>query len=289
MINFIFIDTVLAGLFFVDKGQCAQYMTEATCLQTKSLDQVDTLCLWTPPCDDGFPSISCTFNSDVGSTFFASLVLTNVISVVTVPFDAFVDFMVENVRDYYVISKNERKRKSRHVPDMAMNQELKSWQHSNAFMLAARLEKMRVRLDSSLGDEVETLLAFEKSEKRWFKFEHDDTEHVERHFSVREWIDSIGHKLASHVVRNTEINESAGLRNRVKDARRRAADMEREMKALKSDAEKEIYLYQVCCIIIWYYVHCQRRSVFVYAALFDVILQWLSTTNCSHILCFHTK
>lgn len=117
-------------------------------------------------------------------------------------------------------------------------------------MLAARLGKMRVALDtSSIAEEVDALLEYEKSEKRWFKFDEGHTSNRESSERIaRQWIDLVGQKMASHVVSEGDIkvNERGlALRQRVKDARSTAVSMTKVMKAFKSDARREIYLYQV--------------------------------------------
>lgn len=255
MINFIFIDTVLAGLFFVDKGQCTSYTTKASCLQTKSLDQMDSICVWSAD-DVGLSGAKCSFNDETGATFLASLVLTSVISIAAAPFDAIINFIVDEVRNCIVSKVVNVRRQSTTAPDMERNQELKALEsHKVLLMLAARVRKMRVTLDqSSVDDEVNALLVYEKSEKRWFRFDSHTT--IGRHSALRQWIDDTAQKMASHVVSKHQVHECEVLRRRVRSARQAEVSMVKAMNALKSDAYKEMYLYQVfflipsCCVCI---------------------------------------
>ncbi len=94
----LFIDTVLSGLFFSDDGTCETYTTEKACLTTNSLDQVNKLCAW-----DSSAS-TCSFNQDIGSSFYAMLILTAVIAGITIFFDAFFFYMLRKVKNLAEVS-----------------------------------------------------------------------------------------------------------------------------------------------------------------------------------------
>lgn len=91
----LFIDTVLAGLFFADDGRCESYTTRDKCLLTKSLDQLDTLCSWTE--QDG--TEVCMFNQSIGQSFYSLLVQTTIISIITVFFDMAFYYMLKKVKN----------------------------------------------------------------------------------------------------------------------------------------------------------------------------------------------
>eukprot|EP01035_Chromulina_nebulosa_P019441 gene19441-25321_t len=80
------------GLFFADDGTCENHKTKSTCLATTSLDQIDTLCVWSS--SDG-----CSFNSNIGSSVITTLLLTTIITIVTIPFDTLFYFMLRKSKD----------------------------------------------------------------------------------------------------------------------------------------------------------------------------------------------
>ena len=69
ILNFMFIDTLLAGLFFDDGGSCGAYSSEKACLLPNSLDQVTSLCSW-----DSDSSV-CSFQGP-SESFLSTLILT---------------------------------------------------------------------------------------------------------------------------------------------------------------------------------------------------------------------
>lgn len=247
VINFIFIDTILAGLFFVDTGQCAHYNTEASCVEIKSLDKIDSLCIWHAP--SGAIAGSCTFNTNIGSSFLPTLILTNAISVVSAPFDSFVNFLVGKVRDYVLIVVLESSEGKKYFADTEMNKDLKAVERYRIkFLRGARLGKMRATMDElSVGEELDRLLAFQTSSTRWFKFQSSravDTGFKEEEV-LRKWLDNFAQRHASHVVSGEEMDTPMELQCRIENARQAAQTMKKEMMGLKSDAYREIYLYQV--------------------------------------------
>jgi hypothetical protein len=94
--NFLLVDTILAALFFADNGQCESFVTKSSCLQLRSLDQLDTLCVW----DDLHRN--CDFNHDIGNTALSTLILTTIITIITVPFDQFFMVIVRQVEHFFV-------------------------------------------------------------------------------------------------------------------------------------------------------------------------------------------
>jgi hypothetical protein len=103
----LFIDTVLAGLFFADDGTCETFSTKSACLTTSSLDQLDTLCVWTA---DNNGDYSCSFNEGIGQSAYSILILTTVIAVITVAFDAIFYFMLKKVKNLAEVSMEEFKK-----------------------------------------------------------------------------------------------------------------------------------------------------------------------------------
>jgi hypothetical protein len=92
VVNTLFVDTVLAALFFADNGHCETFTTKVNCLADLALNQVDHLCDWDKV------HHSCSFNQSIGSTAFTTLILTSVITVLTIPFDQIIDVLVGRLR-----------------------------------------------------------------------------------------------------------------------------------------------------------------------------------------------
>jgi hypothetical protein len=117
IINFMFVDTILAGLFFADDGTCEGFKTESDCGVLVSLDQVDPLCMWSFD-QSGYDSAvaqnggltvdsngvplteffsKCQFNSSLGEDFLPTLVLVIVLTTICLPLDRFVEYLVANI------------------------------------------------------------------------------------------------------------------------------------------------------------------------------------------------
>jgi len=116
IINFMFIDTILVGLFFNDDGTCGSFTSETSCHELRSLDQIDTLCHWNFDKTgyeaavlenggvladaNGVPLLeffqTCKFNQ-LSTEFLPNLVLVMVLTTFCVPLDKFVTYLVYNV------------------------------------------------------------------------------------------------------------------------------------------------------------------------------------------------
>ena len=118
VLNFLFIDTILAGLFFADDGSCELYTNESECEFTRALNQVDSLCTWTFD-TEGYNNLTAYYNATsfngtelaplfgscafttMSEDFMALLLLTIMLTTFTVPLDAMVDAMVGKVEGIY--------------------------------------------------------------------------------------------------------------------------------------------------------------------------------------------
>jgi hypothetical protein len=116
VVNFMFIDAILAGLFFHDDGTCGSFKSENSCGFLRSLDQVDPLCIWSFDQDGYDAAISenhghlvdadgvklteffgtCSFN-ELGEDFVPLLIVTIILTTLTVPFDKLVEYLVANI------------------------------------------------------------------------------------------------------------------------------------------------------------------------------------------------
>jgi hypothetical protein len=94
ILNMLFIDTVLAFLFFADDGSCQLLTTKSLCLDKKALDSTD-LCQW-----DSSTS-HCSFKGG-SEDFLATMILTTIITTITIPLDNFIITMVLNCKNLFV-------------------------------------------------------------------------------------------------------------------------------------------------------------------------------------------
>ena len=106
----VFINTILAALYYADDGQCDAYENVFDCLAPVSVDFINPLCSW-----DRLNRV-CSFIPP-GVEFFSLLFLTAVLSIVSVPMDKLTYFFVCQVKELLEessIDKNDIKRKMHH-------------------------------------------------------------------------------------------------------------------------------------------------------------------------------
>jgi hypothetical protein len=60
VLNMLFVDTILASLFFADDNTCEGFKTKSDCLNLNSLDQINNLCVWDKHL------YACSFNQNIG-------------------------------------------------------------------------------------------------------------------------------------------------------------------------------------------------------------------------------
>jgi hypothetical protein len=132
IINFLFVDTILAGLFFVDTGACGVHTNEKDCTFVRSLSQIEPLCVYnfdhtgwynasqtfnrTGYIEIGTTSINaslyttpidvpkelfalCEFNQ-IGTEFFPMLILVVLITIFTIPFDKLTDKLIAETESF---------------------------------------------------------------------------------------------------------------------------------------------------------------------------------------------
>jgi hypothetical protein len=126
IVNFLFVDTILAGLFFADDGTCETYTNEEDCTFQRALSQVDSLCEWDFDSESFYNATvyynvtaehpvfngtdlyqyysSCTFGGE-SSNFMSTLILVLVIAVVTVPFNQMSEYLVKETVALFSIDK----------------------------------------------------------------------------------------------------------------------------------------------------------------------------------------
>lgn len=144
LINYMVINTILAVLVWNDDGTCESYVTKSDCLLTRNLDQVDTLCSWDSS------TASCSYNN-ANPTFYAVVILSVVTALLSLPFNAFFEFMVRSVEDIAkstVSALRTSLGRQNLEDDLELGDDLITMQTLRfKVLLSARLELMRRRID----------------------------------------------------------------------------------------------------------------------------------------------
>lgn len=101
-LNFLWVDVFLSKSFTTDDGSCNQIRNQEDCLVRKSLDQIDSLCIWNKDIASA-SSPHCVFNPDYeGSSILGVLILTALIVLFSIPFNKGIEFVITQVRKFCV-------------------------------------------------------------------------------------------------------------------------------------------------------------------------------------------
>merc|ERR1711881_456904 len=124
VVNFMFIDTILAGLFFVDTGACAEHTDQESCTFLRSLNQIDSLCAWNHDeaaydaavlANPGDPVSRSEYNvcefNQLGTEFLSQLILVVCITSFVIPLDIMFASVVYKVEGLYFQMLEARDRK----------------------------------------------------------------------------------------------------------------------------------------------------------------------------------
>ena len=249
LLNRFFVMTLYANLYFVDSGYCETLTSKSTCLTTKSLNQVDSLCRWDE--NDGY----CAFQ-EIDFKFLPLLILSIIICLSTLPLDSAYSFAVLKIQHYA-----DTKASLLHLGDNANlenpNVELaddelrtKNMPMVNV-LLSARIEVMRKDMDKKrVEDELQTLLSETRPDNwhapRTYRFfdRRGFFSRIERviHFvELRLLNDSSDPVTAAHVM---HTGEERLILNRLRKSRKFAYTIKRNMKAFEYDDQREVYLLQ---------------------------------------------
>ena len=243
ILNFMFVDTILAGLFFNDNGKCLTFATESACLTPLSLDQTDPLCQWTSnPDGTGY----CHF-SGPPNTFFATGICTLIITMVAVPLDKFLEKSCDEVK---VLVQRLQVKVSGDIytKEDAMNQEmgdeLKDVQTlQNTVLRAARLTKMKKEMDD-VSPEEELDIMLDSYNKLLEKAEGANT--ASKKMKMHELVS--GNQLVDKEIH--ELMEVAKGGNRgpllrkIEHARERAQYIGQQVSLIEGEDPREIFLLQ---------------------------------------------
>jgi hypothetical protein len=285
LINFLFIDTIMAVLFFFDDGTCESYAVQSQCLTQMSLDQQDTLCVW-----DGD---ACSFNPNIGQSFTSTLILTAIITGISIPFQLFFSSMVEAIRDYCCM-KFIRNGDSR-LPDLGLRMDIDAVQtRRGKFFRAARLLKMReimddvtveaeaellhAQIEHDMGRPVYELLGIQRSmpysegtrERRGSSLANEEIEAAKLRAARRDrWLVAVneiaGKSLLSHHF--TEIESVESLHKKLETAREREQQIVNLIE--NSDSvfvQNKILMQQFCANLLTGFRGTIARQLFTHSA-----------------------
>jgi len=253
--NMLFIDTVLAFLFFADDGTCQMQPSRVTCLDIKALDGSD-LCSWESSKEH------CTFMGS-SDNFLSTMILTTIITTVTIPLDNFIIMLVINCKNFFVHAHGGLlKVQSSLLGDLSspdfdsLPHELHDIQRKvplTNLLRAARLVKMQKSMDKvSATKEVAMLLSHStniwdlpkdpiSTSWRGFLFNKWKNFHIFT-LSVRDTYDT---DSASHIVRygRSHLQQDL-LKNKILSARRQALKLKKELNELDSTKARDVFLLQ---------------------------------------------
>jgi hypothetical protein len=186
-LHVLFITTILAGLYFADDGTCEAYHVKSKCLDDRSLNRIDNLCVWDESSDQ------CSFNKHIASTFFGRLLLTAVITTVSIPFDKFFLFMIHRVRDLSIVhlTSMSKANQGKEKELKEIRTELTLFQSFRSTILrAARLARMQSSMDNtSVDSEVSFILSPGKLQRSFSFRSISDNESAKEDVSVSSYID----------------------------------------------------------------------------------------------------
>ena len=281
IINFLFVDTILAGLFFADDGTCETYPTEETCTFLRSLNQVDSLCQWKFDYE-GYANATAYYNatsfngtelaplygtcsfSVMSSEFVPTLLLVIVLTIFTIPLDQITQHWVTETQNLLFeadkISKEVREEMggvdsnkfSHHYYALEMDaaQDLQS-----TILRAARLDKMRETIDNTIPEDEAQFLIHELSSTK-VEMREKEAEHVslcdikgQVSRALRSWYMSkqTHHNSddAAEMIIYEKNNGAEGVvLNSILKARDRAEEITETLDGLNDESDKDAYLLQ---------------------------------------------
>ena len=241
--------TLYSNLYFVDSGYCETLINRPTCLATRSLNQVDSLCRWNDL--EG----TCNFQ-EIDFQFLPLLILTIIICLSTLPLDSVYSFAVLKIQ-HYADSKASMLRLGDHANLENPNVELfddelrtKNMPIVNV-LLSARIEVMRKDMDKKkVEDELQILLS-ETRPDNWhaprtpFYFKHSgflsQVERIMHFMELRLLNQSADPVTAAHVM---HTGEERLILNRLRKSRKIAYLIKRNMRGFEYDDQREVYLLQ---------------------------------------------
>ena len=241
--------TLYANLYFVDSGYCETLISKPTCLATRSLNQVDSLCQWNEI------NGTCNFQ-EIDFKFLPLLILTIIICLSTLPLDSAYSFAVLKIQHYA-----DTKASMLHLGDNANlenpNVELVDGELRTKNMpivnvlLSARIEVMRKDMDKKRVEDELQILLNETRPDNWhaprtpYYFQRSGLlsrfERIVHFIELRLLNESADPVTAAHVM---HTGEERLILNRLRKSRKLAYLIKRNMRAFEYDDQREVYLLQ---------------------------------------------
>eukprot|EP01006_Ploeotia_vitrea_P032031 TRINITY_DN64308_c0_g1_i2.p1 TRINITY_DN64308_c0_g1~~TRINITY_DN64308_c0_g1_i2.p1 ORF type:complete len:1100 (-),score=0.54 TRINITY_DN64308_c0_g1_i2:178-3198(-) len=243
ILNFMFIDTILAGLFFDDGGKCETFTTKSDCLLTKSLDQMSPLCEWTPTAP-GESTGTCSFAGPPDNDFFSQALLTMIITVFAVPLDKMIERCLDEVKIFVdalqvrtggdIYGKDD-------IENQEMGDELKDVQTlQNTLLRAARLTKMMHEMDDvSPEDELDIMI--ESHSKIYHSVKANTNKMAISTIAANNYISDIESYSAIEMAKTGYRKDAL---NKIIKARKDAQYISQQLSLIEGEDAREIYLLQ---------------------------------------------
>ena len=92
--NFLLVDTIIAIIFFVDNGQCGKHVSQTSCTQQYSVDQINPICSWAST------TSTCAFNTNIGADVLSAIILAVIIAVVSIPLNMICYYAICEFRNF---------------------------------------------------------------------------------------------------------------------------------------------------------------------------------------------
>jgi hypothetical protein len=255
IINMLFIDTVLAFLFFADDGTCQNQTSVSMCLGIKALDGSE-LCSWDSNTEH------CSFQGS-SNDFLPTMILTTIITTITIPLDKLLIMLVMNCKNVFVDANGGLlKVQSSLLGDLnskdfqSLPHELRDIQRKTRIanlLRAARLVKMQRCMDK-VNATKEAALLLSQTTNIW------DLPQDPKNSTIRGFIFGILKKfhILTLSMRDTYDTDSAShvlsygrshlqqdlLKSKILSARRQALKLKKGLNELDNTRARDVFLLQ---------------------------------------------
>ena len=165
LINFFFVGTVLAILYFADDDTCESFSSRSSCLAPVSIDLQSSLCEWETA------TSSCHF-VEIRATLGAAIAVAIAINILVSPVDAMLRFLLLMARRLLILKEDKvlsslEGRKSRSIKSFQGDQLSCTQTTQSKIMCAARLGHMKEHIDQpvTIFGEVDDFLHLHKTKR----------------------------------------------------------------------------------------------------------------------------
>lgn len=246
-----FVGTLLAQLVIArrDPNGCRSWGTQSSCAQSPSQQH----CAWNPQQRLCTSSSSSSNSSQFPFTNGDSFMLALAISAIVAPLDVIFKFFVKNMQINRTL-RSLRKRVDQNMElycdvDKLNAQLLRLESRPGKMFKAARLVKMQSTIDEvEVADEVENLLDHIEATIRCYVDFNEPLLDTSSASSMMRRLRRLTSKAWSHTVDEEWLQSAHHLHGRIEGARWRMQIIEKQLMSSRTDARREIILYQVRCL-----------------------------------------